>query len=178
MFSFFKKGPVSPKDYDKHVLYTLFTAESWGFAGSQRFVQDISEPFVCTNATRAYSCPFANTPCTMPCVRDLNFKNININNIDTIIEFGALSNQLNDNNSNNIWAHVDDPNISNSLVQSLVSQSNTSNSNITNSTINIHFASEDGIQRKLPPSSSMSFLQKKQSIKTVVLSSYQDKLNG
>ncbi|KAI8096192.1 Nicastrin-domain-containing protein [Halteromyces radiatus] len=168
------RAPTSPANFDKHILYTLFTAESWGFAGSQRFVQDISQPFVCTNQSRSSPCPYANAPCTQPCVQDLNFKLINVNNIETIVEFGSIS-----NNDNTIWAHVDDSSLSDPLVQSLQSQSNiNSGSSNNSSSLVIQAANSDGVQRRLPPSSVMSFLKQKRSIKAAVLTGYQKQMNG
>lgn len=148
----------------KHILYTLFTAESWGFAGSQRFVKDISSNFVCTNATRATPCPYANAPCTFPCVRNTYFTNINFDNIESILEFQSVSG-INSNYSDGYYVHVDDINQSQSLVSALLQP-------------NIKEASTDGIQRKLPPSSAMSFLQKRRDIKAAVITDYQKDLGG
>lgn len=147
----------------KHILYTLFTAESWGFAGSQRFVDDISSPFQCTNATRATPCPFINAPCTFPCVRDLNFMRINFDNIESIFEFQSVSG-INNNYTNQFYAHVDNTQQNQPLLASLQPYQN------------IKQASLDSIDRKLPPSSAMSFLQKKRDINAVVITDYQSSL--
>ncbi|KAI8332555.1 Nicastrin-domain-containing protein [Chlamydoabsidia padenii] len=165
------RAPTSPANLDKHILYTLFTAESWGFAGSQRFVQDISRPFVCLNSTRSSPCPYPNAPCTLPCVQDLKFKQINLNNIDTIIEFGSIN-----SGNTTVWAHVDDNSLSKPLVQALQTQANV-NFNINNSSPLVQGADDD-IQRRLPPSSTMSFLQQKRSTKAVVLTGYKDKMDS
>ncbi|KAI7901564.1 Nicastrin-domain-containing protein [Cokeromyces recurvatus] len=152
----------APKPIDslsKHVLYTLFTAESWGFAGSQRFVKDISSPFTCTNATRAVQCPYTNAPCTFPCVRNLYFTRINFEKIDSYFEFQSVSGI---NNNNNTFIHVDHLLHNQPLISALLKDSK-----------HLKLASEDGIDRKLPPSSAMSFLQKKRDIKAVVISDYQ-----
>lgn len=147
-------------------MYTLFTAESWGFAGSQRFVEDISSDFVCTNASRATPCPFANTSCTFPCVRNTFFTNINFDNIESLLEFQSVSG-INSNYSDGHYVHVNDIKQSQPLVSALL-QSNT----------NLKEASGDGIQRKLPPSSAMSFLKKKRNIQAAVITDYQKDLGG
>lgn len=147
----------------KHVLYTLFTAESWGFAGSQRFVKDISTPFQCTNATRAVKCPFINTPCTSPCVRDLNFKRINFDKIESIFEMQSVSG-INSNYANKFYAHVDNAQQNQPLLKAFEPYNN------------IQPASADGVDRKLPPSSAMSFLQKRRDINAVVITDYQKEL--
>lgn len=144
----------------KHIIYTLFTAESWGYAGSQRFVNDITTPFQCTNATRAYPCPYTNAPCIFPCVRDLNFKKINFDKIESIFEFQSVSG-INTNYSNQFYAHVDS---NNPLLTAL------------SPATNIRPASSDGVDRKLPPSSAQSFLQKRRDINAVVITDYQKSL--
>ncbi|OAD77687.1 hypothetical protein PHYBLDRAFT_164583 [Phycomyces blakesleeanus NRRL 1555(-)] len=168
------RAPVSLELLPKHIVYTGFTAEAWGFAGSQRFVQDISAQFQCTNATRASVCPFLNAPCTFPCVRSMDFKRINIDNIDSLIEFNSVSG-LNSNYSS-YWAHVDDVDLTQSFVADL--QKNNLTLPGQNSQNTIQAANQDGNQRKLPPSSAMSFLQKNRNIKTVVLTDFQKELGS
>ncbi|KAG2226839.1 hypothetical protein INT45_005804 [Circinella minor] len=165
---------VDTTNLPKHILYTAFSAESWGYAGSQRFVQDISQPFTCTNESRAVTCPYgSNAPCTNPCVRTLDFKRINFDQIDSIIELGSISMTTN----GEYWAHVDDIKTSESLVASLQQQQNTINSNA--SIFSIHPAYEDNVQRKLPPgSSTMSFLKQKQNIPAVVITDFQKELGS
>lgn len=156
-------APTPLDQLPKHVLYTLFTAESWGFAGSQRFVKDISTPFQCTNATRAVKCPFINTPCTSPCVRDLNFKRINFDKVESIFEMQSVSG-INSNYANKFYTHVDNAQQNQPLLKSFEPYNN------------IQPASADGVDRKLPPSSAMSFLQKKRDINAVVITDYQKEL--
>lgn len=149
----------------KHILYTLFTAESWGLAGSQRFVKDISTPFVCTNATRATACPYTNAPCTFPCVRNTYFQNINFDNIESIFEFQSVSG-INSNYTDGYYVHVDDAKQSQPLITALQPYTN------------IKTASIDGVDRKLPPSSAMSFLQKRRDIQAAVITDYQKNLGS
>jgi nicastrin len=157
-----QKAPTPLDTLPKHIIYTLFTAEPWGSAGSQRFVNDITTPFQCTNATRAYPCPYTSAPCTFPCVRDLNFKKINFNQIESIFEFQSTSG-INSNYSNQFYAHVDNGQQS-PLLAAL------------KPVINIQPASSDGVDRKLPPSSAQSFLQKRRDINAVVITDYQKSL--
>ncbi|KAK4512992.1 uncharacterized protein ATC70_003703 [Mucor velutinosus] len=159
------RAPAPLDQLPKHILYTLFTAESWGFAGSQRFIKDISTPFVCTNATRATPCPYANAPCTFPCVRNTHFQNINFDNIESIFEFQSVSG-INSNYTDGYYVHVDDAQQSQSLIIALQPHTN------------IKIASADGVDRKLPPSSAMSFLQKKRDIKAAVITDYQKQLGS
>ncbi|KAI9484451.1 Nicastrin-domain-containing protein [Zychaea mexicana] len=173
---------VSTTDLPKHILYTLFTAESWGYAGSQRFVQDISQPFTCTNASRAVACPYGSSaPCTNPCVRTLDFKRINFDTIDAIIELGSVANA---SGSEHYWAHVDDTQTSQSIIATLQQQSTTggssSNNNNTHATAaSVRSANEDNVQRRLPPgSSTMSFLKQKRNIPAAVITDFQKELGS
>ncbi|KAF1801387.1 Nicastrin-domain-containing protein [Mucor lusitanicus] len=160
------RAPTPLDQLPKHILYTLFAAESWGFAGSQRFVKDISTPFVCTNASRATPCPYTNAPCTFPCVRNTHFQNINFNNIESIFEFQSVSG-INSNYTEGYYVHVDDAKQSQPLISAVQPYSN------------IKMASADGVDRKLPPgSSAMSFLQKKRDIQAAVITDYQKQLGN
>lgn len=85
-----------------------------------------------------------------------------MDNIDTIIEFNSVANADN----TGYWGHVDDTTLSGSLVDSLVQSGNAS----------IQPAYQDGTQRKLPPSSTMSFLAKKRNTRAVVITDYQKQL--
>lgn len=104
-----------------------------------------------------------NAPCTFPCVRDLNFKRINFDNIESVFEFQSVSG-INTNYTNQFYTHVDNVDQNQPLLSTLKPYQN------------IKPASMDGIDRKLPPSSAMSFLQKKRDINAVVISDYQKSL--
>ncbi|KAI8391220.1 Nicastrin-domain-containing protein [Radiomyces spectabilis] len=158
------RAPKALDTLGKHIMYTAFTAESWGFAGSQRFVKDISTPFQCTNATRATPCPFTNAPCTFPCIRSDKFTRINMEKIDSIIEFKSVTGRTS-NYSGGYWAHVDDIDTSKGLVDALAQQTRLTGSELRNAYADT--------QRKLPPSSIMSFLDKKRTIPATVVTDYQ-----
>lgn len=85
-----------------------------------------------------------------------------MDNIDAIIEFNSVANA----NGSGYWGHVDDTTVSGPLVDSLVQSGNAS----------IQPAYQDGTQRKLPPSSTMSFLAKKRDTRAVVITDYQKQL--
>lgn len=94
-----------------------------------------------------------------------------MNNIETIIEFGSIG-----GDNATVWAHVDDGSLNKPLVQSLQTQS-VANFAIRNSSPLIQSADDDGIQRRLPPSSTMSFLKQKRTTKAVVLTGYRDAMD-
>ncbi|KAG0742219.1 hypothetical protein G6F57_010744 [Rhizopus arrhizus] len=154
------RAPIPSNSLQKHVLYTLFTAESWGFAGSQRFVKDVVSDFQCTNATRAVACPYTDASCTFPCVRNLDFKRIQFDRIETIYEFQSVSG-IDSNYTNEYYIHVDNVELNQPLISSLQNYSN------------LKAAYSDGLQRKLPPSSAMSFLQQNRNIRAAVITDYQ-----
>jgi nicastrin len=165
------QSPVPLSSFPKHIMYTAFTAESWGFAGSQRFVHDISTPFECQyNASKATKgCPYTNGGCTVPCVRDLDFTRINFDKIDSIFEISQVATP-----KQTYYAHVDnsgDP-VASKIIERLSAVSAAANGS---SFIQAAFA--DGSNRRLPPSSSMAFLEKNRKIPAVVLGDYKDNLN-
>ncbi|KAM3580291.1 hypothetical protein VKS41_007527 [Umbelopsis sp. WA50703] len=167
------KSPTALDTFPKHIIYTIFDAESWGFSGSQRFVNDISTPFVCQNITTgANYCPLQGA-CNNPCVQNTDFTKINFDNIEAMVEFSSVAQS--NASEEAFWAHTDDTTTSNGLLQLLI---NTSQQNNTEQQYYIREASSDGVNRKLPPSSAMSFLKKKRSIASVVIADYQKSLNA
>lgn len=159
--------------FPKHIVYTSFNAEAWGFTGSQRFVNDISTPFQCRNVTGQNTCTIKGAACTLPCLRDTDFTKINFDNIESIVEFSSVAQS--NTSAQGFWAHSDDTTISNTLLQLLISNSQ---ANGTQSQYHVQDASSDGVHRKLPPSSAQSFLQKKRSIASIVLADYQKLLDS
>lgn len=156
-----------------HILYTLFTAEAWGFSGSQRFVQDISTPINCIKpATSGAGCAF-------PFYANMDFQRINPANIHAIIEAGQVGSLGTAAGTNPVfYGHIDNAQTSQStpLLNQLIQAGNsTSALNITAGTVQA--ASADGVQRGLPPSSAMSFLQSYPQIPTVVLTDFQKQMS-
>jgi len=70
-----------------------------------------------------------------------------------------------------LYAHMDDPVLSQSLVQSLITMAGQVVPNSTYSTAFLQDASQP-VNNKLPPSSAMSFLAYKSDIPTVVLEDF------
>ncbi|GAB5589833.1 hypothetical protein Unana1_04733 [Umbelopsis nana] len=166
------KSPTPITSFPKHIIYTSFNGEAWGYSGSQRFVNDIGSDFVCRNVTGHSTCPIVGATCTMPCVRDSDFTKINFDNIESIVEFSSVAQS--NASAQGFWAHTDDTATSNTLLQLLI---NNSQGNATQQ-YHIQDASADGVHRKLPPSSAQSFLQKKRSIASVVIADYQKSLDA
>ncbi|GJJ79156.1 nicastrin [Entomortierella parvispora] len=160
-----------------HILYTLFTAEAWGFSGSQRFVQDISTTIDCLKPNGA--------SCTYPFYSDLDFERINPANIHAIIEAGQVGSlgpaTPGTGSGPTLYAHIDNTQAaaSTALLDQIVQVGSTVG-NVTaapNSTGTIQAANSDGVQRGLPPSSSMSFLKAQPQIPTVVVTDYQKEMS-
>src|SRR5438105_4640399 len=127
-------------------MFTAFTAESWGFAGSQRFVHDISTPFDCQNSPKsAKTCPYTDAGCTAPCVRDVDFTRINFDKIDSIFEISQVATP-----DQSYYAHVDDA--SNSVALAIVERLSAISA-AANGTSFITPAYTDAPNRGLPPSS-------------------------
>ncbi|KAF9399112.1 hypothetical protein BGZ94_005808, partial [Podila epigama] len=64
----------------KHIVYTLFTGEAWGFSGSQRFVQDISKTVECIKPAPS------GAGCSFPFYSNMDFQRIKFANIESIFE--------------------------------------------------------------------------------------------
>ncbi|KAJ3066499.1 hypothetical protein HDU99_003833 [Rhizoclosmatium hyalinum] len=165
------------------ILFTLFSTEAFGFAGSQRFIQDISSPFQCLKSvdgsTTTSSCNYQGPFCANPCQPTGGFTNLDFNRISAVVELNQVS-ALGSTGSPQIFLHVDDA--TDSGVQDLVKLF-TGNANGTGkkigvngnaSNVNVKFgpATTSGKGLGLPPSSAMSFLAKKK-IPAVVLGDFQ-----
>ncbi|CAG8542609.1 17835_t:CDS:10, partial [Funneliformis caledonium] len=175
-----QKSPIPVKDFKKHILFTLFSGESWGFSGSQRFVKDIFELFDCKlNSTKPTEACGYDTGrfggCTFPCFEDVDFKKINFNQIDSIFELSSVG--AKGAQELKYFVHVDDENNEQNklLIQGLGKLSAGGEKGGVGF---VRSASEDGVIRKLPPSSSMAFLEKNRNIPAVVISDFQASLSN
>lgn len=102
-------------------MFTFFNGEAWGYAGSQRFLSDISTPFKCLKEFKAPNpgCPYTKAACSFPCRRDLKYQSINPDRITTVLEFMQLGLTKNDS----VWLHTHQLAPNNILLgQSLMSQ--------------------------------------------------------
>lgn len=88
-----------------------------------------------------------------------------MDNVESIFEFQSVSG-INSNYTDGYYVHVDDAKKSQSLITALQPYTN------------MKPASVDGIDRKLPPSSAMSFLQKRRDIQAAVITDYQKNLGN
>ena len=152
----------------KHIVYTLFTGEAWGFSGSQRFVLDItSSPIQCEKP------PTSGSGCAYPFYSDLEFQRLNPAKIEAILEVGQIAGMGGSGGSPTLYAHID--NIQESASTTLLNQIVQIGANGGNS---VQAASSDGVKRGLPPSSSMSFLKSRGNIPTVVLTDFQKQMSA
>lgn len=162
----------------KHIVYTLFTGEAWGFSGSQRFVQDItSSPIQCEKP------PTSGTGCAYPFYSDLEFQRLNPAKIEAILEVGQIAGMGGTGGNPTLYAHVD--NIQESASTTLLNQilqiganGSTTIPPAPTAGIPVQAASSDDVKRGLPPSSSMSFLKSRGNIPTVVLTDFQKQMSA
>jgi len=193
------KSSISPEQFQDHIVFTFFSGESYGYSGSQRFVQDISS-FECKKEKleNPINCP-KSAACHEPCMFVNDFKNITLNNIKGIIELNQLT--CSGCSKLDYFMHIDDENdletlkitnlitkVFNSYKKSELSTDNNNNekdSNINNdnkikrqvtSLYNIKPAWENK-NYGLPPSSSQSFL-KKRKIPAVIISDFQNEFTN
>jgi nicastrin len=164
----------------KHILYTLFTGEAWGFAGSQRFVQDITTNVACIKPSTT------GAGCAFPFFADMDFQRLNPANIQAIIEVGqvgSLGSSTTAGVNQTLFAHIDytqaaaSTALLNQVIQVGLTTGNGTAAPSPGMTGVIQPANMDGVQRGLPPSSSMSFLQARPQIPTVVVTDYQKQMS-
>jgi hypothetical protein len=101
--------------------------------------------------------------CYSPCFQDLDFKQISFNRISAIVEVGAVGG-LHSTATSNVFLHVDNVETTKSLTNLVTSVSG-------NATLAFN-GSQGTTHLRLPPSSSMAFLEKKD-IPAVFISEYQ-----
>ncbi|KAI9003235.1 Nicastrin-domain-containing protein [Gaertneriomyces semiglobifer] len=177
------RGP-NPPALTKHILFTFFDGESWGFAGSQRFVRDISTPFTCHEASSSAtpSCPFTEANCTTPCFTDTEFTNIDFERIESIVEFDSVGHLWSGDTlgDGTIWMHVDQMDEANVAWMNRFVGSDllppVNNTPVTGR-ITLAPAATAEFNPRLPPSSSMSFL-KKRAIPAVVFGDYRTEFSN
>ncbi|KAJ3208679.1 hypothetical protein HDU82_002110 [Entophlyctis luteolus] len=173
------------------IIFTLFSTEQYGFAGSQRFVQDLTTPFKClknsTNGDTTASCAYSGAFCQNPCQVSGAFLNIGFDRISHILELSQVGGFTGANTTaaaaaeavTHIYLHVDDATDSATLnlVDTLTGSIVIGNETEVASPMTVQFlpafataGTNDGNLR-LPPSSAMSFLAKKK-IPAVVLGDF------
>jgi nicastrin len=135
-------------------LFTFFDLESLGFSGSQRFVQELTQPFTCHSETVTHTCPKQSLDyCSDPCFSQTDFLKINFDKIEVVIDLSQIGGFGSDNN--HTFIHTDDQ----------ISQ---------NVELADTFVAQGMLKAQVtgyPPSSVSSFLKKK-SIPAIVLADY------
>ncbi|KAJ3332505.1 hypothetical protein HDU76_014006 [Blyttiomyces sp. JEL0837] len=151
----------------KHLVFMGFTAETFGFSGSKRFVNDLTKGYNCFDTT---TCP-PNSYCGVQCSFTTNFTDIDINKIEAIIEFNQVGGigLSNPDLNPTIYVHVDDAkDAATTQLASAFFTNGTANNNVT-----IAPAYSNSVNLRLPPSSAMAFLAKRK-IPAVVFGDYKD----
>ncbi|KAI8929923.1 Nicastrin-domain-containing protein [Entophlyctis helioformis] len=161
----------------KTVIFSAFNAESWSFAGSQRFVADLTTPFTCKDASGnpSAACPLRGAACTSPCRASTNYTNIAFDQIESIIEFDTIGGLTRPGGTSSPhFLHVDTVNAQTSnLVNALRDQvSVTFAGGSAPVSVSLDAAFSATANNRLPPSSAMAFLAKR-NIPAVVISDYQ-----
>jgi nicastrin len=161
---------VTPvKNLNSTFIFALFDAEMWGFAGSKRFVKDITTPFICIDdsQTGTIHCPYNSAGCVNPCHKFTDFTKINFEMISSIIDFDTIGffQDSSITNRSILNIHVDDISVSKKLASSFLPV------NLNSMNLSFKNAFNEIQNNRLPPSSSMAFLSRKK-IPTIVISDY------
>ena len=166
-----------------NIVFAAFNAETWSFAGSQRFVKDLVTPFSCTSTSSdsTTKCPMTGAACSDPCFISTNFTSISFNSIQSIVEFGTVGGfGLSSLQSGvNYYLHVDSvfsgtTSLRNSFADSFTAPAFNGSSSVP---VTISAASVGSTNNRLPPSSAMSFLQQR-NIPAVYISDYQNSFSN
>jgi nicastrin len=177
------KSTTPIQGLDKSIVFSWFNSENWGYAGSQRFVEDISKEFVCKDTNPTATCPQnLGNSCSLPCHSTTAFQKLKFDRIESVIDVdigGILHSKI--DGASNIYLHVDQSNVeTNKLIsafQSTIIEPGYNNSSPLN--ITIAAAVRPGEPNfKLPPSSSMAYLQKKTSLPAIVLTDYRTEFSN
>jgi nicastrin len=167
----------------KHILFSLFGAETFGHSGSQRFVQDISaKGFQCKSTENEFCEWNHGSGCSEPCYETLDYQKINFENIginlliETVVDIdtvGLLHGTIGANVD--FFMHVDQINPENTNLINAFKGTTTANgfNGTEDIGINLKAAFDQITNNRLPPSPAMAFLQKKASISSIVISDYQ-----
>ncbi|KAH6566976.1 hypothetical protein BASA60_003020 [Batrachochytrium salamandrivorans] len=164
----------------KTVVFSAFEAESWAFAGSQRMVQDMSQPLVCkdTSGKPTSGCPVIGAQCNSPCLISTDFTKLNIDLIESFIEFDSIGDIHHPAGATSPhYLHVDTLNPQTSaLVDSFKSAASPAPSTPrTSQPINVTIdvaATASNTNNRLPPSSAMAFLARRGDIPAMVVTDY------
>jgi len=144
-----------PSGFERQLVVAFFDAESWGYIGSKRFVDDIMN-FQCQS-------PGSDDGCSNPYRYSLEFQHIKIDNIVAIIELNQVGNLFHNNpDTATVYVHQE-PGGTNQLLQ-LLSSATTG--------LNIVVQPASSTNPGIPPSSLMSFLAQKPSLNGVVLAEH------
>lgn len=157
---------VQIQSFSKSIVFTSFDAESWSFSGSEKFVEDLVSPFTCRNSNDGGGCPIKGAACSEPCKSTLDYKNINFDMIESIIDFDTVGNPL---TNRTLFLHVDNQDLNTgNLTSQFEVLGDPISTNGSTAYINLLPASEN---RRLPPTPAMAFLKRKK-IPTIVISDY------
>lgn len=139
--------------------------------------------FECLKREEDYvNCPIRNANCTNPCIYSTHFKSINFSNIEYIIELDSIGNIYSEItgpsatvyiHSHQIDAHVE--RIQSKFVGTYSAIQSTSGTPFD--VILEPVATRNTPNKGLPPSSIMSFLEKRD-IPALLFTSYKDKFNN
>lgn len=174
---------VEAPEMTKHIVFAFFYGESFGYSGSKTFIKDLLSEFECLKKEEDMSiCPVRNANCSNPCMFSTYYKSINFNNIEYIIELDSIGNLYNEitGPSASVYMHANqaDPQTE-KLHTKFVGTYNTQQYLPTSPfdvAIEPVFKNHTG-NKGLPPSSIMSFLEKRD-IPSLLFSSYKDRFSN
>lgn len=168
------RNPSPAKDFSRDILFTMFQAESWNFAGSSRFARDLST-FQCGSANTGQSsggCGFGSG-CLDPCRADVNFTRFAAGTLNVVVALDQiLGTGLNFSFTPiNLYAHEMPSSSSGAAVQSFIDAVANVPANVSSADFEISAANAS----QIPPNSGIALVNiDPDHIEGVILSDYNE----
>lgn len=164
------RSEVPIQTLPRSLLVTLFDAEVWSHAGSQYFVRDLSE-FTCESSAGNDACKpsSGSADCSSPCRFDTDFSRIDLAKAAAMVEIGQIGAMgVANPSSAKAYLHVDTVNTANDELADIFV-------NTASAFTEKAFTNAQSIaSRKLPPSSTQAFLDKKASLPHIVIEDFKE----
>ena len=142
---------------DKQIVFGLFAGESWGYLGSNKFVDDVMN-FNCKSLSSD------GNSCTDPYRPSLEFQKIKLSNIDLAIDIDQIGSL-----GNTLFVHKEKSQNSSEISKFIsIMQEN------TNSTVQLASTKTPGI----PPSSLMPFIQNNNNYPGIVIADFNEQYSS
>lgn len=145
----FHRNSLNPADFKYPILFALFDAEHWGYAGSTRFLNDWTHFDCLTWANEEH------TECETPKYSDLSFQNLRFSNLRSIFEMRQVGLPQPSDQSHQLFVHQHRHNFNTPLIQGILQ---TTAKSYPTYALNVSISTASTSTPGLPPSSAFTFV--------------------